>query len=347
MNYYCCSGFTSEGFESGKIKFLNPDGFKYILKGHPNSVKQNIFNCICERLEKNKVEYTVYKSYDGSIQGVMCEENGFLICDGTYPFNEKSETYGVNDREIHLDMFQSSKLLKSKSSEITEINKELEIQIRRCKRFLEASESLLKERRRLEKDSVDTRKISRYCNKQWSNYGCYPSGRVGVEKSVFSSVATKDGVAFVGDNLLTDCDTGIVIADTVGNVSSMIIDRIRRYALGSGVDIISGKSCFNSDENMECLIIPSMRFGVFKENKRVEFNISNIKRVRAGRFLLDKANENIKIRLQFNQRANEALMKEVSSSIEKIEELKDKRDYFYQQATDEKALTDYVLNTVI
>ncbi len=344
MNCFYCSGYTSEGFYFNKINLLSPESFRYILKGYPNSIKQKIFNSICEKLEKDRADFTVYKNYDSSIYGIECQEKNFLICDGTFPFDDKSETYGVNDREIHLDMFQDRKILSCKSGEILSLNSEIQAQIRRCKRFLEASQGLLKERMRLEKDSVDTRKISRYCNKLWSSYGCYPNGRVGVEKEVFSSVVRSDGAHFVGDDLLKNCDTGIIIADPVGNIGNMIIDRVRRYALGSGVDVISCKSYVNPRENFENLIVPNMRFGIFTSPK---IDVPNIKRVRTNRFLINKANENIKVRLQFNKRADEALMKEVFLSIKEIEQLTQKRDLIFEQATDEKELTEYVLKSVI
>ncbi len=338
MNSFYSSAYTSQGFRSIKLNSLDPDCFRYILKGKSDSVKQQIIKSVCCELDKRNLKYTVSLNYDGRITGVHCAEKGFIVCDGTYPFSQDVKTYGAVDGVISLEVFQDSKTLRQYSQDIVSLNEAVINHERRCERFLSAAAGLYEDKKRLEKDNIDTRKISRYTAKLWSTHGCHPSGKVGVEKKVFLSVATKDGIKKCERDISEICDTAIVMNDITGASADMIADRIRRYALSSGVDIISCQSYLQPDGIPEHVIVPALRFGVFRENVKVP----NIKKVRATRFLLKEPAENIRVRLQFNQRANNSLMKEVTESIKKIAEYNRKLDVIYEQATDENALLEYV-----
>ncbi len=347
MSGFCFSSYTDEGFKCFKLNSINPDCFRYILKGRPDSIKQKIFTSVVEKLEKDRCNYALGMNYNGKISGILCEEKNFIVCDGTYPFNENSKTYGANDCEINFSMLQNNKILRDYADSIREINKSIQTQENRCLRFMSAAKCLWEERLLFEKDIVDTRKVNRYANRLWSSKGGYPNGKVGCEKRVFMSVPTESGVSGLNTDFSVFCDTAILLVDPVGNVSQMIIDRIRRYALSSGTDIICATSFLAPDENLQHIIIPSMRFGVFTNSKELKLNIHNIKKVHSTRFLIGKHSENTKVRLQFNQKANDALIKEVSNSIKKINEYTEKLNEYYEQATDEKSIADYTVNRIV
>lgn len=346
MNSFYHSAYTCDGFRRVRLNSLNPDCFKYILKGKSNAVKGNLLNNLICELDKRGLKFTVSQNYDGRITGIQSDEKGFIICDGTYPFEEEASTYGAIDGIISLEDFQKKEILRSRASDIVSLNQNLFDCERRCQRFLNAAAGISEDKKRLGKDNIDSRKISRYTAKLWAAHGCPPSGKVGVEKKVFFSVPTSAGVSSADSDIYEFCDTAILISDSTGICSDMIVDRLRRYALSSGIDIISCQSFLNFDGNPEHVIMPALRFGVFRESKNINVNLYNIKKVKAKRFMLKEPTENIRVRLQFNQRAYDSLMKEASHAIKSIDRCNSEIDDIYIRATDENALFKFVCGKI-
>lgn len=347
MNSFYHGAYTKDGFRHIKLKSVNPDCFRYILKGRSNEVKSNLFDKLIEYLKSQKTQFSVARCYDGRITAVKCEEKNFIICDGTTPFDERAVTYGGIDGIISLEAFQNNEILRNNQAEIVSSIQFLSELERKCTRFLSAAAGVDRDRKRLEKENTDSRKISRYSAKLWSGYGCPPSGRVGVEKKVLLTVPTANGVKGADCDMYEYCDTAIVISGSAGYLSDMIVDRIRRYALSSGVDIISCQSFLDFDGTPDHVIIPALRFGVFKDNKEASVNPPHIKKVRATRFLLNDTAENTRVRLRFNQRAYDSLIKEVGEVIRKIDKCNRELDEIYLNATDEKALFDFVKSKLV
>ncbi len=346
MNSFYHSAYTSDGFRNIRLTSFNPDCFRYILKGKSHIVKKNLFNSIIKELDKKGVDFAVGRNYTGNITAVRCDDLNFLICDGTYPFKEEAVTYGATDGVISLENFQNRNELRRRSSEIVTINQEIVKNERRCCRFLNAAAGICKDQKHLGKDNIDSRKVSRYTAKLWSSMGCPPSGKVGIEKSVFMTVLTSNGLASSTDELYDYCDTAIAIEDVNGYCRDMIIDRIRRYALSSGVDIISCRSFLGFNSVPEHIIMPSLRFGIFSNVKEIRLAVPSVKKVRSKRFEINEPGESVTVRLQFNQRAINSLLKEAEHSLKLIDKYNSELDDIYINATDEKALRDFLISEV-
>ena len=342
MGDFYHSAYTKDGFRYIKLNSVNPDCFRYILKGRSDKIKANLFNGIAKVLENQQAPFSVTCNYDGSITGIKSEEGRFILCDGTYPFEENALTYGGADGIISIEAFQKSNMLKASGEEIISIVRTLSDAENKCTRFLSAAAGVSNDRKRLEKETTDSRKISRYTAKLWSLRGCPPSGKVGIESKVFLSVPTADGVKCADCDLSQFCDTAIVISGSAGYCSDMIVDRIRRYALSSGVDVISCQSFLDFGGVPDHVIMPALRFGVFRENKNETITVANIKKVRAKRFMQEAPGENTRVRLQFNQRALDSLMKEVENVMKKLQRCRKELDEIFIEVTDEKALLDCV-----
>ncbi len=347
MEPFYHSAYTSNGFKHIRLNSVNPDSFRYILKGNSEQVKHNLFQKIADTLNKRDKTFVISRNYNGKISALKCESEGFIICDGTHPFFEEADTFGAVDGIISLESFQNRKMLKAGGDRIISLINAVNENERRCKRFLAAAEGLNRDKKRIEKDNLDSRKISRYSAKMWSLYGCAPSGKVGVETKVFATVPYSDGVKSCDNNLSELCDTAIVIDSESGCCSEMIIDRIRRYALSSGNDIVSCQSFIDSEGVPEHIIVPALRFGVFTKQKELNPECVHIKKVRGKRFNIEEIGENTKVRLQFNQKAYDSLMKEVSESIRRIDILKSQLDEIFVEATNEKALYDFLMSELL
>lgn len=342
MGNFYHSAYTKDGFRHVKLNSVNPDCFRYVLKGRSDKVKSNLLNALATELEKQNLTFFVTCNYSGGVTGIKCEEKQFIICDGTYPFEENPVTYGGIDGIISLEAFQSGEKLRQSCAEIVSLVQTLSEAQRKCTRFLSAAAGVQRDRKRLEKENADSRKISRYTAKLWNSRGCPPSGRVGVESKVFFSVPTASGVKCADCDLSQYCDSAFVISGSAGYCSDMIMDRVRRYALSSGIDVISCQSFLDFDGVPDHVIMPALRFGVFREMKNESISVADVKKVRTKRFMQEAPTENMRVRLQFNQRAYESLMKEVEDVMKKIGRCQNELDEIFVGATDEGALLDYV-----
>lgn len=346
MNSFFHSAYTSEGFKAVKLNSYNPDCFRYIIKGYSDTAKEKMINKIKEKLINENYSFSLSRNFNGRLTGIMCEQKGFILCDGTVPFEETATTFGATDGIISLEGFQNSGLIREKSESIVSLLQRKADCERRCCRFLNAAAGINKDKRCIGKDTVDSRKISRYSAKLWSSFGYLPSGKVGIEKNVFLSVITASGQMSVWDEVGVYCDTVIVIDDAVGYCSEMIIDRIRRYALSSGVDVISCRSFLDFNGVPEHIILPALRVGIFSKVKESFSFIDKVKKVRAKRFALKDMGESNKVRLQFNQRAMASLLKEAEASLKIISECDRELDDIYSAATDEETLVEFTYSRI-
>ncbi|MBQ8784171.1 MAG: hypothetical protein IJZ57_10435, partial [Clostridia bacterium] len=78
MNSFYHGAYTKDGFRHIKLKSVNPDCFRYILKGRSNEVKSNLFDKLIEYLKSQKTQFSVARCYDGRITAVKCEEKNFI-----------------------------------------------------------------------------------------------------------------------------------------------------------------------------------------------------------------------------------------------------------------------------
>ena len=124
----------------------------------------------------------------------------------------------------------------------------------------------------------------------------------------------------------------------------MITDRLRRYAVSCGMDVISCMSFLNPFGVPEHVIIPDIRFGVYSQRGKVL--IKGTKRIRASRFLSDEMSELAKNRISFSLKALGGLIDEAAQSLEKIREGEKMLDKFYFEATDECRLRDGILSMI-
>lgn len=342
MNCFYHSAYTCEGFRWMRLNSLNPDCVRYVVKGHSQEIKNRLFKKIISQLEGQGIPFSASLNYNHMLTGIQCEEKGFIICDGTYPFSDDAFTYGATDGIIAVEHFQNKSAIRNEVSSIALLNEKILDNEKKCKRFIHAAAGVDDDKKYIEKENLDWRKISRYSSKLWSKYGCPPSGKVGLEKKVFFTVAGVTGFETGDYDISEICDTAILISGSSGVCCEMVIDKIRRYALSCGADVISSQSILNPSGTPEHIIVPALRFGVFGDNKHFAVASPVVKKVRSSRFYMNDTSETTGVRMQFNTRAYESLMKEVFGCIRKIENSKRELDEIYSSATDEKGLEEYV-----
>ncbi len=284
----------------------------YVVKGYSNALKQRLFEKIKSELDLRGQSYTEFCTASGS-EGLYSKDAGIRILDRTY-----SDFDGDGYTPLLLDSFAPPQ----------EIIRERNEALSRAERFLSACRCINNDMLRLDYANIDLAKINRFASRLWSSTGGSLTGSVGTEHKRFVSCITSEGVELNMDAFDIYCDRVTVIRDKTGAASRRIIDRVRRYALSAGYDVISCLCPMNIDLGAEHLIIPELKYGIFTSKHYHRADFKNSRRVFAGRFLFDDG-MSAKNRLDFSLKAYKRLMQEVFLSLERVQKCDEKLDEIY------------------
>ena len=303
--------YSPQGFYSLASKANFKAEKNYVIKCYSNAVKQELFNSIKSELSKRGCSYVDFCADERSL-GIYSKDAGFRVLDGTY----ESVTY-----EAEIFSFDGADLTKSVKSCLLRRNEA----VQRTQRFLTACRCINNDMLRLDYADMDIVKVNRYATRLWSSTGGVLNGNVGTEYKRFITCFTGDGVELNLEAFDIYCDNVAVICDRTGACAGKIVDRVRRYALSAGYDVISCLCPLNIENGAEHIIIPELKFGIFvcKHFHKADFEKS--RKVYSGRFLVQSVGETRK-RMDFSFKAYKRLMQEVFSSLAAVKKSDEELD---------------------
>lgn len=313
-NCFYYSVFTPDGHKNTVSDFEFSSEKNIILRGHSDALKQQIFAFVRDELEQKNSEYTDFCSASGSA-GIYCADLDFRIADKTF-----TETNGKN---IFVSIDDFIDISRINPNETEKILGEKKRYLSRGERFFSACRLIKADMQRLEAPYVNHRKINQFTYSLWQKISLGLRGKIGSERKRYVTCPTADGIELNMEAFDIYCDRLLVIKDRTGAVSGIIIDRLRRYALGSGYSIITCPCCL--DGRVEHLIIPELGFGVFTSKYYHRDDFSYAKKTYAKKFLY-RSVENVKQRMDFSMRAYINLMNEAFDALKKAEECDKKLD---------------------
>ena len=301
----------------------------YLLKSYSEKFKQDVFNSVKAVLQKISMCYTDFCAGDRSI-GVYCADAGFRLLDATYEKYNTTSVDAIFDFTDIGNSQQTDKLLDLRRQSVD-----------RAVRFLSACRCISNDMVRLDVADMDIAKINRYTSRLWANASDGLRGSVGTEHKRFVTCITPAGVELNMEAFDIYCERVVCVCDRSGACAGRIVDRIRRYALSSGYDVISCICPLNINSGPEHLIIPELKFGIFtcKHYHRADFE--NGRRVSAGRFLSSEESLT-KRRMDFSFKAYKRLMQEVFSSLENVRECDAELDRLTYTASSEQTIANII-----
>lgn len=326
---------TAGGINSG---LFDCDSAKntYAICAGSSELKEKIFLNISAELQEKNIYNEMIFSYGGCF-GIVCPDDEILIADGDLLCENEREKAIIN---INLDKFFAEKYPR----ELLHIcRSEMMKKADRCRRFLSAAESIKSDLVRIDGRSIDMNEIVAYSSKLWKKVGGKMKGSVGMETKRFVSCITPEGVE-LNMSVFDGCERLAVIVDKTGAVSTLIVDRIRRYALGSGYDVVSCV-CSLDGKTVEHIIIPELKFGIFSSEHYHRILPKKERRVFAARFHT-KDSELYKNRLNFSLKAYRSLMNEAFDALAAAEEEKRKSDYFFSEIFDFYGVVDEIMKSI-
>ncbi|MBQ3150251.1 MAG: hypothetical protein IJB86_03290 [Clostridia bacterium] len=328
---------TPFGFHSLFSELYDPhDGWRaYIIKGGPGTGKSTMMKRIADLCEKEGVmcEKVHCASDPESLDALIFDGKKISIVDGTAPHVIEPQFPGAVEKVLYMDAFRDDGFLQKNRAEIIRLWAENSSLHKKSIRFLQASESLSRDVRRIVLSCTDTDKAERYASRLASRKFGTPRGVVGTERKRFLSAVTPDGIYIHYGSIETLCDDVIVIDDPYGSVSSIIVGCLRRYALGSGLDVISCPCPLHPDCGPEHLIVPEIGFAVVSSRAYHRF-VSDQTKVNAGRFTDNSAMKEFKSRVAFSKKTQKELVEEAVNAMKGALKIHDELEEIYKQSMD-------------
>ncbi len=327
---------TPYGFHSLFSELYDPYGgwSAYIIKGGPGTGKSSLMKRIADICEKQGIacEKIHCASDPSSLDAVIFDSKKISIVDGTAPHVIEPQFPGAVETVLNMDAYRDDSVLKKQRDEIIRLSTEISSCHKKSVRFLQAAESLSRDIRRITLSCTDTEKAERYASRIASRKFGTPRGTVGTEHKRFLSAVTPDGI-YVHNKSLDSCNDVTVIDDPYGTVSSIIIGCLRRYALGSGLDIISCPCPLHPDCGPEHLIVPEIGFAVLSSRSYHRFSSGDTK-VNSSRFTDSSALKEFKSRIAFSRKTEKELLEEAVRAMSGALKLHDELEEIYKTSMD-------------
>ena len=328
------------GFHSFFRELYDPlDGwYACLLKGGPGTGKSSLLRAVADGLDARGIstQRIACAADPQSLDAVIVPQKRVVLADATAPHILEPQYPGAADEIVHLGAFWDAAALREKRGEILALSAEIRCSRRRCERFLSAAAALGADIRRLAQPFLDAGKIDRYAQRLATRDFPAPCGEIGREAQRFLSAPTPQGITTLWAGMAQNCDKIYVLDDPHGAVSRRLLEALRRYALGNGLDVICCPCPLAPQDGTEHLLIPALRLGFFTANRfhPASFPQTQTVTLRAARFQDNDALRSIRERMHFTRRAQKELLREASAALENAKEIHGALESIYIAAMD-------------
>lgn len=230
-------GNTSQGFYSLHDNIISDNRNKlYILKGMPGGGKSSLMTRIGERaLDKGyTLEYHHCPSDPESIDGLVINELGIAIVDGTPPHSIDPVYPGLSDRIINLANYIDESKMEKYKKDIEKAKDKNKKAYRRAFNYLKAAKSVYNEIESINKEYQDFKKINQiskeYLDEIFS-YEIIGEGNYSFKnRYMFSNAYTPKGYFDYTDSIVEGVSNKYYLEGDLGTGKSILMKRIMKRA---------------------------------------------------------------------------------------------------------------------
>lgn len=331
---------TPEGFVSLFDELYDPSGDwrAYVIKGGPGTGKSGLMRSVAEQLEQAgyQAQRVLCSSDPASLDGVIFPQLRACIADGTAPHVIEPRFPGAVEELINLGVCWNAEQLRAHADGIRAASIKNSAYHQRCVGFLSAAGSLANDTLRIALECINADKIAAYASRFAAREFGTGHGRVGRESRCFLSAITPEGLVVCYDTVSCLCSRVIAVDDAYGAVSSLLLERLRSYALAAGLDVTVCLCPMSAGKRIEHLLIPSAGLCLFTANRFHPAPETPLRRIHARRFMDAELLKTHRYRLHFNAKAEMELLKEAVHMLENAKQTHDALEAFYIPAMDFK-----------
>lgn len=263
-------GNTSNGFYSLYKYIISQEEARriIIIKGGPGTGKSSLMKTIGKKFsEKNyDIEHHHCSSDNNSLDGVLIKGLNVAIIDGTSPHIVDPINPGAVDEVLNMGDCWREEGFNANRKNIIEINKEISNTFKRSYKLLGAAKCVHDDWSNCNSESLDLSQISilkdYIKNKIFTN----PLTQRGIDRHLFATAFTPDGIVTFVDNLLTGYENVYVLKGGPGSGKSSVLEYILNEGLNRGYFVEVFHDPF-IPTRLEHIFIPELKFALITSNE--------------------------------------------------------------------------------
>ena len=316
--------------------FDRKDGWTvYLIKGGPGTGKSGLMKRVAQEAQRRSliVQRVFCSSDPKSLDAVRIPALKVCLLDATAPHTLDPVYPGAVETIVNLGEAWNKEKLRQNAPRVvalTDGNKALH---QKSVQFFRAASCAMEDSRRRGLQRLNTEKIERYA-RRFAARELSGSEAGGEEKRCFISGNTPNGYLTLLDTVGFYCDKIIRVTDETGTASGLLMDYLRRYALDSGVRVLTCLNPFLPHGKPLHVIFPEERIGFFTENHLQSFKPYAHKTVNGARFVKEDAAPDGKQRIRFNQKAAAQFLGDGVALLDKAKKVHDELEQIYMDAMD-------------
>lgn len=253
---------TPMGFFSYYDYILPKDSRRiYVIKGGPGVGKSTFMTSIAKYMVDLGYDVEVHhcSSDNNSIDGVVFPAIGVGILDGTSPHVVDPKVPGAVDEIVWLGEFWDEDAVRAKKKEILQAQRGIESVFGRAYRYLKAAQVVYEDWESVSIEALDCGKANiKAQNIIDECFAAYPvSPKPGVERKLFASAITPDGMVNYLNTIVSPCKTRYVIQGEPGTGKSYLLEKVKRAALERGF-FTEAYYCPMHPDKVEHVVVPGL-----------------------------------------------------------------------------------------
>lgn len=260
---------TPRGFFSYYDYILPKDATRiFVIKGGPGVGKSTFMTSIARDMADLGYDVELHHCSSGdkdSVDGVVFPAIGVGIVDGTWPHTVDPRTPGAVDEIIWLGDYWDEESVRAKKQDILQAQKGIESVFRRAYRFLSAAQTVYEDWESANTEALNFGQTNIIADEIIAeNLGHIEvAATPGVERRLFASAITPDGMVNYLDSIVAQCAKRYVIEGNPGTGKSFLLEKVKRASLDKGF-FVEAYYCPLHPEKVEHLVVPALSLALTK-----------------------------------------------------------------------------------
>lgn len=336
---------TPVGFYSLFSELYDADkGWRmYIIKGGPGTGKSTFMKKAAAECDRRGLycERIFCSSDPSSLDAVIIPSLKVSIADGTAPHVLEPKYPGAVEITLDFGRFRNDKLLFEEREGIIEKTKENSYHHKKCIDFMSAARVAKNDTLAVALSALRIERLHKFAEKLAENKLRTLSDTRGVISKRFLSAVTPEGFTVFSDTFSSLCENTVVLKDSFGCASGVIIKLLSLKASEQGLDCIVCYCPMSPEYSAEHLIIPSLSLGFYTANAYHPAEFSASQQIDCMRFYDTDILSRHKNRIAFNKRSCDELLSGAAQKLRAAKATHDILEQYYVRAMDYESLDSY------
>ncbi len=335
--HYYLGANSGEGFVSrfDELDCMLGLSKKIIIKGGPGTGKSRMIRRVAEHYEElgKSVEYIHCSSDPNSLDGIIVDELGICVADGTAPHVLDAELPGIRDSIVNTGDFWDEKVLKDQEEAVKDIQKRIKYEYNSVYRALKGAERLKSDNFNLVETYVKREKLKSFTQRLIKKELPFSDNPSPYYYRRYLSGITPEGVLVFWNTVRSLCNRIFVIKDEYGT-GRHILEDLRTSAILRRQNVIACLCPLYENEVTEHLLLPDLGVAFVTSNLHHSFEGDFFKAINMQRFYDVEGVRGHRNRLRFNSKTASALIDKACEMLSGIKLLHDRLEGYYVKSMD-------------